>query len=149
MSDIYWMQQAYSLAQQAQSHSEVPVGAVIVSADGVLLGSGYNQMISLNDPTAHAEIIAIKEAARNLTNYRLDGCTMYVTLEPCSMCAGAMVHARLKRLVFATRDFKSGAAGSVYNLLQGQPLNHKIQVDEGIMQSQAEALLIDFFKQKR
>lgn len=149
MNDVGWMQHAFKLAEQAYSYSEVPVGAVLVSAAGTLLGSGYNQMISLNDPTAHAEILAIKSAANSINNYRLDGTTLYVTLEPCSMCAGAMVHARIKRLVFATRDFKSGAAGSVYNLLQGFPLNHRIQIDEGLMQQESTELLKKFFINRR
>ncbi len=149
MHDRDWMQQALLLAEKAYSRGEVPVGAVLVSDDGMLLGSGFNQMISLSDPTSHAEILAIREASNALKNYRLDGCTLYVTLEPCSMCAGAMIHARLKRLVFATRDFKSGAAGSVYNLLHGYPLNHKIQIDEGIMQEKSAKLLADFFAARR
>lgn len=149
MRDIDWMREAFSLAQIAYAKDEVPVGAVLISADGVLLGSGYNQMLSLNDPTAHAEILAIRNASNLVNNYRLAGSTLYVTLEPCSMCAGAMVHARIKRLVFATRDFKSGAAGSVYNLLKGFPLNHQIQIDEGVMQKQAEELLVKFFSDRR
>jgi tRNA(adenine34) deaminase len=149
MRDIDWMRDALFLAQKAYAKDEVPVGAVLVSQDGVLLGSGYNQMLSLSDPTAHAEIIAIREASSSVNNYRLDGSTLYVTLEPCSMCAGAMVHARIKRLVFATRDFKAGAAGSVYNLLKGFPLNHQIQIDEGVMQKEAEELLVKFFLERR
>ncbi len=149
MHDNYWMQQAFLLAKEAYVHAEVPVGAVLIGADGVILGSGYNQMIALNDPTAHAEILAIRNAANISNNYRLDGSTLYVTLEPCSMCAGAMIHARIRRLVFATRDFKSGAAGSVYNLLQGYPLNHTIQIDEGIMQKESAELLTDFFARRR
>lgn len=149
MRDIHWMQQALSLAQQAFANFEVPVGAVLISPEGVLLGSGFNQMQKLNDPTAHAEIIAIREASKLVNNYRLNGATLYVTLEPCSMCAGAMIHARIKRLVYATRDFRSGAAGSVYNLLKGFPLNHQIQIDEGILQNQAAKLLELFFANKR
>jgi tRNA(adenine34) deaminase len=149
MRDIDWMREAFSLAKKAYAKGEVPVGAVLISQDGVLLGRGFNQMLSLTDPTAHAEILAIREAASSINNYRLDGSTLYVTLEPCSMCAGAMVHSRIKRLVFATRDFKAGAAGSVYNLLKGFPLNHQIQIDEGVMQKQAEDLLVKFFSNKR
>ena len=122
---------------------------MIVSADGKVIGSGCNAMISSHDPTAHAEVVAIKQACLNTQNYRLDGCTMYVTLEPCCMCAGAMIHARIKRLVFATRDFKARAAGSVYNLLQGYPLNHQIQIDEGRMQAESAKLLSDFFSTRR
>lgn len=149
MRDIDYMQQAFALAKKAYAKAEVPVGAILISQEGVLLGSGYNQMLSLNDPTAHAEMLAIREASHSMNNYRLEGSTLYVTLEPCSMCAGAMVHARINRLVFATRDFKSGAAGSVYNLLKGFPLNHQIQIDEGIMQKEAAELLIKFFSDKR
>jgi len=149
MRDIDWMREAFSLAKKAYAKDEVPVGAVLISQGGVLLGRGFNQMLSLKDPTAHAEILAIREASSSINNYRLDGSTLYVTLEPCSMCAGAMVHSRIKRLVFATRDFKAGAAGSVYNLLKGFPLNHQIQIDEGVMQKQAEDLLVKFFANKR
>lgn len=149
MLDKQWMQQAYSLAEQAFKNGEVPVGAVLVSADGKVIGSGCNQMINSHDPTAHAEIVAIKQACLTTQNYRLDGSTLYVTLEPCCMCAGAMIHARIKRLVFATRDFKAGAAGSVYNLLQGYPLNHQIQIDEGLMQVESSKLLSDFFTLRR
>lgn len=149
MDDYAWMQRAYILAKRAYAKDEVPVGAVLISKDGDLIGSGFNQMISLNDPTAHAEIIAIREAANHLKNYRLEGSTLYVTLEPCCMCAGAMVHARIKRLVFSTRDFKTGAAGSVHNLVKGFPDNHKIQVDEGIMQLASSDLLNQFFLKKR
>ena len=101
------------------------------------------------DPTAHAEIVAIRAAAGYLQNYRLQNTTLYVTLEPCCMCAGALVHARVKRVVFATRDFKAGAAGSIFNLLQGYPLNHQVQIDEGIMQHECAAILNDFFKSRR
>lgn len=149
MQDKQWMQQAYTLAEQAFNNGEVPVGAVLVSADDKLLGSGCNAMISSHDPTAHAEVVAIKQACLATQNYRLDGSTLYVTLEPCCMCAGAMIHARVKRLVFATRDFKAGAAGSVYNLLQGYPLNHQIQIDEGLMQAESAQLLSDFFALRR
>jgi tRNA(adenine34) deaminase len=149
MDDKQWMQEAYTLAKKSFDNSEVPVGAVLVSNDGEIIGSGWNQMISLNDPTAHAELIAIKQAAQKLKNYRLDGTTLYVTLEPCCMCAGALIHARVKRLVFSTRDFKAGAAGSVYNLLQGYPLNHQIQIDEGLLQNDSAQLLSDFFKLRR
>ncbi|KTD64786.1 tRNA adenosine(34) deaminase TadA [Legionella spiritensis] len=145
MNDTFWMQQAYQLALKAKDTGEVPVGALIVDQHQALLGSGHNQVIGANDPTAHAEMIAIRMAAAKLGNHRLTNATLYVTLEPCSMCAGAMVQARLARLVFATRDFKAGAAGSVHNLLQGFPLNHKVLIDEGPMQSECAHLLADFF----
>lgn len=144
-----WMQHALSLAIRARDEGEVPVGAVLVSEDNQLLGEGWNQVIARQDPTAHAEILAIQQAANRLNNYRLDLSTLYVTLEPCCMCAGALVHARVQRVVFATRDVKAGAAGSVYNLLKGYPLNHKIQIDEGILQLPCSQLLTDFFKMKR
>lgn len=140
------MAQAFQFALKAKDQGEVPVGAVLISADNQLLGYGWNQVIQSNDPSAHAEIIAIRQATNQLKNYRLLNTTLYVTLEPCCMCAGALVHARIKRLVFATRDFKAGAAGSVYNLLRGYPLNHQLQIDEGIMQQECAALLTNFFR---
>ena len=142
-NDSEWMLEAYKLALQAQKNNEVPVGAIIVSDDETVIGSGYNQMIQANDPTAHAEIVAIRQAAHNMHNYRLENATLYVTLEPCTMCVGAISHARIKRLVFAARDFKAGAAGSLYNLLP------HIQVDEGYLQQQCSRLLINFFKLRR
>lgn len=144
-----WMQQAFKLAERARDEGEVPVGAVLVGPDNTLLGVGWNQVLSRQDPTAHAEIIAIKDAAKRLKNYRLEQTTLYVTLEPCCMCAGAMLHARIQRLVFGTRDFKAGAAGSVYNLLKGYPLNHQTYIDEGILQPQCAQLLLDFFEARR
>lgn len=149
MTDSHWMQQAFDLAKIAEKQGEVPVGAVLISQEGQLLGSGWNQVIQTHDPTAHAEILAIRNAAAAVGNYRLEQSTLYVTLEPCCMCAGAITHARIKRLVFATRDFKAGAAGSIYNLLQGYPLNHQVQIDEGIMQPECAELLTEFFKMLR
>lgn len=149
MNDAYWMQQALNLAKQARSIEEVPVGAVLVGPDNTLLGEGYNQVISDNDPTAHAEILAIRKAGRNIKNYRLNNTTLFVTLEPCPMCVAALVHARIKRLVFACRDFKTGAAGSVLNLTDGNASNHKVHVDEGILMLESQLLLRDFFLHKR
>ena len=149
MNDLAWMQHAYQLALQAEAAGEVPVGAVLVSSDGVLLGSGFNQVITQHDPTAHAEVLALREAAQKTQNYRLLDTTMYVTLEPCSMCAGALLQARVTRLVFATRDLKTGAAGSVFNLLGGEALNHRIQIDEGSLQAESAALLSSFFRRRR
>ena len=149
MNDLAWMQQAYALAREAEAAGEVPVGAVLVSETGVLLGSGFNQMITKHDPTAHAEILAIREAATSTHNYRLLNTTLYVTLEPCTMCAGALIQARCTRLVFATRDLKTGAAGSVYNVLGGDTLNHRIQIDEGLLQEESAALLSTFFQKRR
>jgi tRNA(adenine34) deaminase len=149
MKDSTWMAKAYALALKSEQLGEVPVGAVLVDKDQRLIGQGWNQVIHQQDPTAHAEIIAIREAAKSLSQYRLEGCTLFVTLEPCIMCAGALVQARIQRLVFATRDFKAGAAGSVCNLLKGAPFNHAIKIDEGPMQGPCSALLIDFFAKKR
>lgn len=149
INDHYWMQQAYHEAVAAKTIDEVPVGAVIISPDGHLLAAAGNRVITNQDPCAHAEILAIRMAASQLLNYRLDDCQIYVTLEPCVMCAGAIVHARLKRLIFATRDLRAGAAGSVYNLLRGAPLNHQVDIDEGIMQQECAEVLEYFFKQRR
>lgn len=149
MSDIGWMQQALDLARIARFQGEVPVGAVLVSEQNEIVGLGWNQVIQTNDPTAHAEVLAIRDATSTIQNYRLDNTTLYVTLEPCCMCAGALVHARIKRVVFGTRDVKAGAAGSIYNLLQGFPLNHQIQIDEGFLQQECASLLTDFFKSRR
>jgi tRNA(adenine34) deaminase len=143
------MQQALECALIAKSQGEVPVGAVLVSESNQLLGRGWNQVLQLHDPTAHAEIQALRHAARHMNNYRLNDCTLYVTLEPCCMCAGAMVHARIQRLVFGTRDMKVGAAGSVFNLLKGFPLNHQIQIDEGLLQEACESILVNFFLEVR
>ena len=146
MNDRFWMQKAYDQALLAQLEGEVPIGAVLVSKDNKLLGIGRNTLQNSHDPSDHAEIIAIRQAAQGLQNHRLLDTTLYVTLEPCVMCAGLMVNARIKRLVFAARDFKAGAAGSVFNILQGYPLNHKVLIDEGIMQQECAAVLSDFFK---
>lgn len=149
MSDHFWMNQAYEQALIAEREGEVPVGAVLVSNDNQLLGIGRNASQGSHDPTDHAEIRALRQASLVLKNHRLLNSTLYVTLEPCVMCAGALVHARVKRLVFATRDFKAGAAGSVYNVVQGYPLNHKVLIDEGIMQEECSLLLQGFFKLKK
>ncbi|KTD03560.1 tRNA adenosine(34) deaminase TadA [Fluoribacter gormanii] len=149
MNDHYWMQKAYEQAILAQAQGDVPVGAVLVSKDNQLLSLGRNCIQNSHDPSDHAEVRAIRNASQQLKNHRLLDTTLYVTLEPCAMCAGLIVHARIKRLVFATRDFKAGAAGSVYNLLQGYPLNHKVQIDEGIMQAECALLLTDFFQMCR
>ena len=143
------MKRALELAREAMSRDEVPVGAVVVSPEGEILGEGFNQPISLCDPTAHAEILALREAARKVGNYRLLGCTIYVTLEPCPMCAGALVYARLKRLVFGASDPKTGACGSLYNLVQDERLNHQLEVTGGLLAEEASALLREFFKMRR
>ncbi|MDI1353232.1 MAG: tRNA adenosine(34) deaminase TadA [bacterium] len=148
MNDKFWMLHAYEQALIAKREGEVPVGAVIVR-NNKLLALGRNAVQISHDPSDHAEIRVIRAAAQLIKNHRLLGCTLYVTLEPCAMCAGLMVHARIERLVFASRDFKAGAAGSVLNLLQGYPLNHKVLIDEGIMQKECSLLLTDFFKDRR
>ena len=147
--DIFWMKHAYALALKAKDQGEVPVGAVLVAANQTLLGQGWNQMIQNHDPSAHAEMNAIRAAALRLKNYRLPDTTLYVTLEPCAMCAGTLVHARVSRIVFATRDLKTGAAVSVYNLLNGFQLNHRVQIEEGILQQECAALLSNFFAERR
>lgn len=147
--DLLWMQKAYQLARRAASQGEVPVGAVLVDANNQCLSLGWNQVILKQDPTAHAEMLAIQQAAKKTQNYRLEQTTLYTTLEPCCMCAGTIVHARIARLVFATRDFKAGAAGSLYNLLNGQGLNHAVQIDEGPLQHECATILTDFFQARR
>lgn len=149
MNDHYWMKIAYEQALYAQREGEVPIGAVLISSDNQLLGLGRNCVQNSHDPSDHAEVRAIRQATQYIQNHRLPNTTLYVTLEPCAMCAGLIVHTRIKRLVFAARDFKAGAAGSVYNLLQGHPLNHKVQIDEGVMQSESSLLLTHFFKRCR
>lgn len=143
------MQHALLLAEKAALEGEVPVGAVVIGPENQLLGAGYNQVLQRQDPTAHAEIIAIKAATKACNNYRLDNAILYVTLEPCCMCAGAIIHARIKRLVFGARDFKVGAAGSVYQLLKGFPQNHAVTVDEAVLHEECSKLLMDFFANKR
>ncbi len=149
ISDKYWMQLAYEQAQNAAAAGEVPVGAVLVSEEGVLLAQAHNRVECQHNPCAHAEMLVLQQAAQLIKNHRLLHTTLYVTLEPCAMCAAALVHARIKRLVFAVRDFKAGAAGSVFNLLQGRPLNHQVHIDEGIMQSECTFLLQSFFQALR
>ncbi|WP_114326210.1 tRNA adenosine(34) deaminase TadA [Candidatus Colwellia aromaticivorans] len=144
----YFMQQAFKLAQQAEQNDEIPVGAVVVY-QGKIIGEGYNQSIMLNDPSAHAEMIAIRQAGKYLNNYRLIDCTLYVTLEPCPMCAGLLVHSRIKKLVYASPDLKTGAAGSTFNLVCNEQLNHQIDVTGGVLQTQCSQLLSAFFKRRR
>ncbi len=148
MSDEHWMQHSLNLARKAEQEGEVPVGAVLIK-DNELLSEGWNQPISNNDPTAHAEIIAIRSAARQLNNYRLLDTTLYVTLEPCAMCAAALLHSRVRRVVFGAWDPKAGAAGSVFDILETDKLNHKIDVTSGILQEECSQLLQEFFKSRR
>lgn len=148
MPDKKWMQRAFELAEKAKSQDEVPVGAVIIFEDQII-GEGWNQSISSHDPTAHAEVMALRDAGNNISNYRIPNATMYVTLEPCAMCAGAIVHARLAKLVYAADDPKTGACGSVFNLLQSEELNHKVEIENGVMEEECRSLIKTFFKEKR
>ena len=147
-NDHFFMQRAFELAQHAEKMNEIPVGAVVVH-QGQIIGEGFNQSITLNDPSAHAEMLAIRQAGQHLNNYRLIDCTLYVTLEPCPMCAGLLVHSRINRLVFASADLKTGAAGSAFNLVNCAQLNHQITVDSSIMAEECSELLSDFFKRRR
>jgi|TARA_B110000908_G_scaffold50836_1_gene62063 tRNA(adenine34) deaminase len=147
-TDTFFMSRALELAQRAAEHSEVPVGAVIVY-QGNIVGEGFNQPISTCDPTAHAEIVAMREACATLNNYRLTGCELYVTIEPCTMCVGAMVHARIKRIVFGALEPRAGALQSQFQLMENSPYNHSIVWDGGVLAEQCGATLADFFRQKR
>ncbi len=142
------MQRAFELAKNAKAHNEVPVGAVIVY-ENEIIGEGWNQPISSDDPTAHAEIMALRDAGKKIGNYRLPNATIYVTLEPCTMCAGAIIHARLAKLVYAVDDPKTGACGSVFNLLQNEELNHRVEIVKGVMEEECRSLIQSFFKEKR
>ncbi len=144
----HWMQHAIQLAQKAADEDEVPVGAIIVKGNQ-LIAEGWNRPIQSHDPSAHAELIAIRSAGQVLSNYRLIDTTMYVTLEPCSMCVGAMIHARVKRLVFGASDLKTGATGSAINLIHDSAHNHKIDVLGGVMAVECREILQAFFKLKR
>ena len=146
--DLYWMGLALKAAQKAAELNEVPIGALVVR-DGRVLGSGYNLRESRQDPAAHAELIAIRRAAQRTGNWRLSGATIYVTLEPCIMCMGAMVLARIDRLVFGCFDPKAGAAGSLYDLSNDSRLNHRFKVESGVRGAECAALLSDFFKKLR
>lgn len=146
--DRYWMERAVDLACRAGASGEVPVGAVLVR-EGAMLGQGWNQSIGACDPTAHAEMLAMRAAAVASGNYRLVNCTLYATLEPCPMCAGAMIHARITRLVFGAADPRAGAAGSVFNLLQTEVLNHRLQIVGGVLAEECGSLLRDFFRVRR
>lgn len=144
------MQRALALAECAErEHDEIPVGALVVAADGELLGEGWNLNIAEHDPSAHAEIVALREAGRRRGNHRLPGCTLYVTLEPCAMCAMALVHARIARLVYAASDPKTGACGSVFDLIADPRHNHRIQVESGLLGDSAGLRLRNYFRRKR
>lgn len=142
------MARALELAQQAEQEGEVPVGAVLVSHDAII-AEGWNRPIATHDPTAHAEINTLRAAASRLGNYRLPGTALYVTLEPCVMCAGAIVHARLARVVYGAPDTRAGAAGSVFDVLGTERLNHRVAVQGGVMEQQCGAILQEFFRRKR
>lgn len=146
--DEYWMQQALILAQRAQDEGEVPVGALLV-LDGKAIGEGWNRPIGRHDPTAHAEIMALRQGGQVLQNYRLLNATLYVTLEPCVMCAGAMVHSRIGRLVYGADDVKTGAAGSLIDILRHPGMNHQVEIVSGVLATECSAMLSAFFKQRR
>jgi tRNA(adenine34) deaminase len=146
--DRQFMQQALDQAKLAGAAGEVPVGAVLVR-DGQVISRGFNQPIGNSDPSAHAEMMALRSAAQDESNYRLPGTTLYVTLEPCTMCAGAMLHARVERVVFGAADTKTGAAGSVLNVFSEKQINHQTQVEGGIMGEECGQILRDFFKERR
>ena len=148
--DLKWMQHALLLAETAQrEHDEIPVGALLVSADGELLGEGWNRNLADHDPSAHAEIVAMRQAGARLGNHRLVGSTLYVTLEPCAMCAMALVHARVARLVYAASDPKTGACGSVFDLVADPRHNHRVQVQGGVLGEEAGRRLSNYFRAKR
>lgn len=147
-SDINFMRSALTMARYAQEAGEVPVGAVVVKGNEII-GRGYNRSIATADPTAHAEVMAMRDAGRHLDNYRLLDCTLYVTLEPCAMCVGALFHARIMRLVYAATDPKTGVCGSVIDLTSETRLNHHMQVSGGVLAQEASLLLKQFFAERR
>jgi len=142
------MQRALELARKAQELGEVPIGAVLVRDDQII-GEGYNAPISQQDPTAHAEIMALRDAARRVGNYRLLNTTLYVTIEPCTMCAGALIHARVAELVYGASEPRSGAVTSIFDILQSNTLNHKVAVRHGVLANECAALMQEFFRQRR
>ena len=142
------MRRALELARHAENLGEVPVGAVLVGRDG-LVAEGRNAPVASLDPTAHAEIQALRAAGKALRNYRLPGTTLYVTMEPCPMCAGALVHARVSRLVFGVQDFRAGAAGTVFDIVRAPEVNHRLEVTGGVLQSECRKLVQDFFRARR
>lgn len=148
LSDEFFMREALSLAQAAGCLGEVPVGAVVVK-DGVIVGRGFNAPIGEHDPTAHAEVVALRDAARNLGNYRLTGCDLYVTIEPCLMCTGAIFHARIRRVVYGARDAKTGVAGSVTDLYAEEKLNHHAQIVGGVLAEECGGVVSAFFAERR
>lgn len=147
-ADVSWMQKALAQAREAQAAGEVPVGAVLVR-DDEFIAQGWNRPIGTSDPCAHAEVLAIRAAAARLNNYRLPDCTLYVTLEPCTMCAGAIIQSRLKRVVYGAADPKTGAAGSVFEILGTRKLNHYVEVEGGMLADECGSLLTEFFRDQR
>jgi tRNA(adenine34) deaminase len=147
-NDRHWMEYALSLAKEAEQQGEVPVGAVIIK-DNIVIGEGFNQPISRHDPTAHAEIQALRSACRHSENYRLPRTTLYVTLEPCIMCAGAIINARIDRVIFAAKEPKMGAVGSCFDIFNTQQLTHYVHCEHGLLAEQSSELLLNFFRQKR
>jgi tRNA(adenine34) deaminase len=148
-TDEDWMIIARHFAHEAEKGGEVPVGAVIVDSDGHIIATGHNQTITTSDPTAHAEIIALRTAGQRLGNYRLNGCTIYTTLEPCAMCAGALVNARIARLVYGTRDKRFGAVETHFRICNSDILNHRIEIVGGVLEDKCRQLMQEFFKKKR
>lgn len=148
MNDAHWMQLALEQARFAASEGEVPVGAVLVLNDECI-ATGHNQPIKSSDPSAHAEIIVLRKAGQQLGNYRLNDATLYVTLEPCAMCAGALVHARIKRLVYGAQDLRAGACGTVMNIAHHPELNHRINVEQGPLVDECRTVLQNFFRERR
>lgn len=146
--DRQWMNRALELAARAEAEGEVPIGALVVQ-DGKVLGEGWNRNISEHDPTAHAEIVAIRDAGQGLGNYRLPGSTLYVTLEPCAMCVGAMIHARIERLVYAATDPKTGALGGAFSLPDVHAHNHVMEVQGGVLAKESAEMLRGFFRKRR
>ncbi len=144
----YWMRRALTLAREAERQGEVPVGALLIR-NGEVLGEGWNRPIGTSDPTAHAEIVALRSAAAAVGNYRLPDSTLYVTLEPCAMCAGAIIHARVAHVVFGAFDPKGGAAGSIFDILGTERLNHRVRVEGGVLAEESGELLRSFFRRKR
>ena len=148
LSDEFWMEEALREAQRALKLGEVPVGAVVVS-EGRIVGRGHNCPLSANDPTAHAEVLALREAGQSVGNYRLLDCDLYVTVEPCSMCAGAITHARLRRLIYGAEDPKAGAVHSMLQVLNHPKLNHKVEVSSGVLAARCMDLVQSFFRERR
>lgn len=148
-TDEQWMRRAIAMARQGELDGEVPVGAVLIESSGSILAEACNAPIRLNDPTAHAEILALRQAAVKLGGYRLEGSTLYCTLEPCPMCAGALVHSRVSRLVFGARDLRFGGVRSKFQIADSDLLNHSLQISEGVLAVECTEILVEFFKSRR